>query len=750
MKNWSLFYLMKITLLIVVLYSSNFHSQKLYFKKIEFENPEFENKILTLNKELLKIYNEKDSLKYLDNHLRFQMLNGDKEGALSTINKLRLFFKNSYPDYSRIAAIQFEIFILARKENNTNDIKTDYEKIFKEKYRKLPIQSKVLIPYSFKYKKGHNKKEINKILRDSIVQDSISLKNAILLCKNYNTLITIENTFSIAEGLVKNLDEEEFLVRDSIIIKTKKGNELSLGFIKYKKEENKVPAILNFSIYNKLKFDSAERINTMKGYVIVNAFSKGVYLSKDEIAPFKFETEDVNEVINWIIKQPWSNGKVGMIGGSYDGFSQWAATKNIHQALKTIIPYVSVGFGIDFPMENNVFNTYMIRWSEYVMKSRYSEYDDSSNNKWIKLVNKLYKKGVEFKKLDILNGNNDPIFQEWLKHPSFDKFWQSKIPYKKDFAKINIPILTFTGYFDDDQRGAMYYYNEHHKYNKNPNHYLVIGPYDHFGAQGSIKNNMRGYIIDSTANIDIDKLSYEWFDYILKGKEKPKFLKDKINYQVMATNQWKNAPSIDKISNKKLKLFLSNYKLLETKPISNYISQKIDLSNRKDTLQNFDRYKILDSVIDSRILNEKLIFESNKFDHPFEINGSFIGNIKTSINKKDIDITIKLFESMPNGKYFLLSSYLGRASYAKNKEKRQLLTPDRIEEIPIHNTYFVSKKIEKGSKLIVVLGVNKTPYEQINYGTGKDVSEETIADAKEPLEIKWYNDSYIEIPIMQE
>lgn len=749
MINWNLLYLNKITLLILILFSLHFSSQRLYFKKIEFENPEFENKILTLNKELIKIYNEKDSLKYLDNHLRFQMLNGDKEGALSTINKLRLFFKNSYPDYSRIAAIQFEIFILARKENSTNDIKTDYEKIFKEKYRKLPIQSKVLIPYSFKYKKGHNKKEINKILRDSIVQDSISLKNAILLCENYNTLITIENTFSIAEGLVKNLDEEEFLVRDSIIIKTKKGNELSLGFIKYKKEENKVPAILNFSIYNKLKFDSAERINTMKGYVIVNAFSKGVYLSKDEIAPFKFETEDVNEVINWITKQPWSNGKVGMIGGSYDGFSQWAATKNIHQALKTIIPYVSVGFGIDFPMENNVFNTYMIRWSEYVMKSRYSEYDDSSNDKWIKLVNKLYKKGVEFRKLDILNGNNDPIFQEWLKHPSFDKFWQSKIPYKKDFAKINIPILTFTGYFDDDQRGAMYYYNEHYKYNKNPNHYLVIGPYDHFGAQGSIKNNMRGYIIDSTANIDIDKLSYEWFDYILKGKEKPKFLKDKINYQVMATNQWKNAPSIDKISNKKLKLFLSNHKLLETKPISNYISQKIDLSNRKDTLQNFDRYKILDSVIDSRILNEKLIFESNKFDHSFEINGSFIGNIKTSINKKDIDITIKLFESMPNGKYFLLSSYLGRASYAKNKEKRQLLTPDRIEEIPIHNTYFVSKKIEKGSKLIVVLGVNKTPYEQINYGTGKDVSEETIADAKEPLEIKWYNDSYIEIPILE-
>jgi uncharacterized protein len=60
---------------------------------------------------------------------------------------------------------------------------------------------------------------------------------------------------------------------------------------------------------------------------------------------------------------------------------------------------------------------------------------------------------------------------------------------------------------------------------------------------------------------------------------------------------------------------------------------------------------------------------------------------------------------------------------------------------------FISKKIEKGSKLIFTFGVNKSPYSQINYGTGKDVSTESIKDAGEPLQIKWYNDSYIQIPV---
>lgn len=59
----------------------------------------------------------------------------------------------------------------------------------------------------------------------------------------------------------------------------------------------------------------------------------------------------------------------------------------------------------------------------------------------------------------------------------------------------------------------------------------------------------------------------------------------------------------------------------------------------------------------------------------------------------------------------------------------------------------VSKLIPRGSRLVIVLNVNKHPFEIINYGTGKDVSDETIKDAKEPLQIKWYTDSYIKIPI---
>jgi hypothetical protein len=59
----------------------------------------------------------------------------------------------------------------------------------------------------------------------------------------------------------------------------------------------------------------------------------------------------------------------------------------------------------------------------------------------------------------------------------------------------------------------------------------------------------------------------------------------------------------------------------------------------------------------------------------------------------------------------------------------------------------VIKQIGKGSRLVVALHVNKNAFEVINYGSGKNVYDETLADAAEPLQISWYNDSYITVPI---
>lgn len=696
---------------------------------------------------------KKDKGIYYDDLFRINIINENYNLSLSQLDSLRNITMRNNSITASAMGSQFEIYInTIKRAPNKNNFDKIYEEEFKKKYEKLPLKSQIILSQYFTYDPTSLKKDINEIITNNIQQDSIDLSDAIKLCRKYNIYDVGNKTFKLGTQLLKNLEKEVFTIYDSIKVSTKDNGILTLSVVLNNKAPKPQSTILINTIYSDLKNINDAKKLASDNYIGVILNTRGKYLSNNSIEPFEHEVEDINEAINWIIKQPWSNGKVGMIGGSYLGFSQWAATKKLHPALKTIIPQAAVGIGTeDFPMNNNIFTSYAIRWLNYVVNSKMTDYTDFSDvKKWNSTYKQWYITGKPFRQLDFISGKSNIIFQRWLNHPSFDSYWKNMIPYKKDFSKINIPILTITGYFDADQLGALYYLRNHYKYNTNADHYLIIGPYDHSGAQGYIKNELKGYTIDSVANIDFNRIWIEWFDYILKDGKKPSFLKNKINYQVMGTNQWKNVNSVENFSKNKLKFYLENNGLLSDEKISNksFSLLKVDFKDRSDVDELLD---LKNEIVENKIYTKNsLIFTTNTFDKSFEFSGNFSGKFKFSINKKDVDVFVYLYELMPNGKYFLLSTYLERASYNKNNEKRNLLTPNRKETISISNNKFISKKIEKGSKLVAIVGVVKTPYYQINYGTGKDVSDEIILDAKEPLEIKFYNDSYIDVPITQE
>src|SRR3546814_7189885 len=70
------------------------------------------------------------------------------------------------------------------------------------------------------------------------------------------------------------------------------------------------------------------------------------------------------------------------------------------------------------------------------------------------------------------------VFRDWLHHPSYDHYWERTSPFGKQFARIDIPVLTMTGYYADGAVGALYYYCEHLRHRPNADHTLLLGPYD--------------------------------------------------------------------------------------------------------------------------------------------------------------------------------------------------------------------------------------------------------------------------------
>jgi putative CocE/NonD family hydrolase len=584
--------------------------------------------------------------------------------------------------------------------------------------------------------------------------DAVDMNAALNLVREYQLYQEYQALVPASDALIAADDARRYIVARDVPVKTAGGVTLTAQLFRPRMTAKNQSAALNFTIYDSPIAVAMARLAAAHGYAGVVAFARGKGISTDQIRPWEVESEDVNAVIDWIASQPWSDGQVGMFGGSYEGFVQWAALKHPNPALKTVVPWSAVHPGLVLPMSNNVFQNANYQWTFYVTDNRTLDWAvNSDQHRWDSLFQRWYASGKPYREIDQMDGTPNPLLQQQLRHPSFDAYWQAMAPFKTEFENIHIPVLQITGYFDPAQIAALYYLTEHYHYFPAAEHYLVIGPYDHQGAQASLKPaNVGGYTVDEAALFDTPELTFSWFDYVMKGKPKPTLIKDKINCEVMGANTWQRAPSLDAMHNRVLRFYLSSgvagtsHVLDKSKPAqSGFVVQLVDFGNRTSNNNVYPQ-----EVLTKTPFNENgIAYQSEPFDEPEEIAGRITGTLNAVINKRDLDVTLAFYEVLPEGGYFNLGYYLGRASFAADPGKRQLLEPGRVETIPFTRTPFMVRQMQKGSRLLVLLNVNKNPYAQVNYGTGADVSDESLQLDAPPLRVEWQNDSFIEVPIVR-
>lgn len=487
------------------------------------------------------------------------------------------------------------------------------------------------------------------------------------------------------------------------------------------------------------------KIISYSKFILVHVANRGKGKSDGDFIPFVNDANDNYDIIEWISKQAWCNGSIAMGGGSYLGFAQWATLKNIHPALKTVVPMAAAAPGIDFINRGQIFSVYSLRWLNYVTNTKYVDTNLFLDNiYWATIANKLYRDEIPFSQLDSLSLNTKSTFQEWLKHPGFDEYWSETMPVANDYKKITIPILTITGFFDANQRGALHYYNMHTKQSTvegAKNHYLVIGPYTHEGAQNLPDSIVGGYKIGKAAIYDMRRLTIEWFNHVLKGYPKPDFIKDRVNCFVIDSG-WKHASSVEALATDTTLFFLqpsNNHFNQLALTISKWEKELTIKVNPLDTSNVIDLNKIkptLDFKITSLPSEEyvnasqQLIFESTPFSRPFELIGSPVADIYLKVKDlKDCDLLVSFYEIDSTGKSLPLSSQWQRMSYAVDSSKRNLLQSDRLYHFTFDDTEFIGKLVPAGSKVRFTIKVINSPWNQKNYGSGKDVASETRNDA---------------------
>jgi hypothetical protein len=264
--------------------------------------------------------------------------------------------------------------------------------------------------------------------------------------------------------------------------------------------------------------------------------------------------------------------------------------------------------------------------------------------------------------------------------------------------------------------------------------------------------SLHGYQVDPIALVDFRELRYQWFDHVFKDAALPALLSDRVNYEVMGANEWRHAPSLDAMAEGSLRYFLEgaasgvNHHLsLHRKTKDTFVEQTTSFVDRKDAAWT----PPTDLISRSLAPRHGTIFVSDPLTKPVVFNGLFTGHLDFAANKMDMDLNISVYELLPTGDYIRLFSptYEIRASYAQDRARRHLLKAGERQKLTFKSERITSRQLLPGSRIAIVLSVGKRPDREINYGTGGDVSEESIADGRIPLKIQWYNDSYIDMPV---
>ncbi|MDP9179328.1 MAG: CocE/NonD family hydrolase [Gemmatimonadota bacterium] len=715
----------------------------------------FHEFISSLARQLSREYKNPDREAYLDNLARILIVAGNYTAADSASEQLRVYRAGKHGGLSPLADLAYQIYAVAKAKQSAQNLPSveALNQAFAERAGRVDDASAaVAMPFALGAYPGGVRIALDAAIARANDAASLPLAGAIDLIRRYAALRTYELIAPELDRLLREDDARRYIITRDLLVTTPDGARICTLIVRPRNPAAaRLPTLLNFTIYaSDINMFEARR-SASHGYVAVEGLTRGKGCSPDAPISHEHDGTDAAALIEWISRQPWSDGRVGMYGGSYEGFTQWAAAKYMPKALKAMMPSVTHAPGIDFPMEGGVYANFAYPWPFFTTNRKgldSATYDDST--RWARLDTTWYKSGRPYRELAAIDGTPNPTFERWVSHPSYDAYWQRMIPYRNEFTRIDIPVLTTTGYYDGGQVGALFTFREHRRYAPRAKHYLVIGPYDHITGQrgtmdpiGRVRNPaVRGYRLDSVAHMDIGELRYEWFDHIFKGAPKPDVLRDVVNYQVMGSNVWKHAPSIARMANGTKSIALGRT-----------VNQVVDLADRTDaakwgrTRDLFDPSSSERAIIDTAAnIAHSFEVQSEPFNEATEISGLFSGRLEFLTNKKDFDASITLFEQMADGKYFQLSHMWIRMSYAPDRTRRKLLTGKR-QQISFEANRLTSKRLSKGSRIVAVIAVTKNPSTQINYGTGRAVSDESIADAREPLRISWLPATRIDVPV---
>jgi hypothetical protein len=522
-------------------------------------------------------------------------------------------------------------------------------------------------------------------------------------------------------------------------------------------------------------------LSAARGYAVVVQDTRGRWASDGKHFPFRDEFTDGYDSVEWAAAQPWANGKVGMWGGSYVGFTQWAAAAMCPPSLVTIVPTVTftdtyrdafcpggaLGLGV------------AVSWSLGSGVSMEILRLDAPQEQKTELQEQLFDAldgmttGKTFRALPLTALpmlSRPDLAQGYLgmaTHPDDDDFW-AQMDASSRIPKMTVSALHFGGWYDifagatprDYAAMARSAATEMARHSQK----LIMGPWLHgplSGLVGDVDYGMRASDMAVLSN----EVMWRWFDYWLKGIDNGILNESPVRIFVMGKNRWREENEWPLART----VYTPYY--LHSAGKANTLNSDGVLSVERPTGEPQDRYTydphdpvptqggglccsqaaLPGGAFDQRQVEERkdvLVYTSAMLEQDLEVTGPLKVVLWAESSAVDTDWTAKLVDVHPCGYARNLCDGIIRARYRHGAHHAELLAPGVLEEYvielgPTSNVFLA------GHRIRLEISSSNFPRFDRNLNTGRSaLTEDDMLVAQQIIYHDAAHPSHIVLPVI--
>jgi putative CocE/NonD family hydrolase len=514
------------------------------------------------------------------------------------------------------------------------------------------------------------------------------------------------------------------------------------------------PVLLVRTPYNKDNFATFGPKAVAHGFMVVAQDVRGRYNSEGEWYPFKHETDDGYDAVEWAAALPQSNGKVGMFSGSYVGATQMLAAIGHPPHLAGICPIVTASnYHENWTYQGGAFEQWFNEsWTSGLAQNTAARQHDTRN--LTEATNALIGDSVlPLRQYPLFNVGTArdgaaltvelaPYFIDWLAHPAYDDYWR-KWSIEENFQNIQVPALTIAAWYDIFLEGSLRNYMGMRDHAANPaarsNQRLVVAIGGHSGWGRKVGE------VDFGPDAPFDENEYvlEWYDYLFLGKQNQfADAAHPVKVFTMGKNEWRSLSAWPPPEAKPTRYFLhasgnangpAGNGLLYTEPTTMFRLERndhftYDPANPVPTVGGplcCDATHLPPGPRDQKAVEARsdvLIYSTSPLEQDVNVTGPVTLELYASSTAVDTDFTAKLVDVSPDGFARNVTEGILRASYRDSNTTPTLLVPGKIYKLTI-DMVATSNVFLKGHKIRLEISSSNFPRFDRNLNTGKSAAE---------------------------